>query len=222
MKILYAEDELQMSAAVSEILKMEGFEVVPVYDGTSAWEELDSHYYDVVVLDVMMPGLDGLEVLSKMRNAGDHTPVLMLTAKASIEDKVSGLAGGADDYLGKPFAMKELVARIRALTRREADYRHSVIELSNVSLDTSSGELKTSAGSLRLNNGELQLLAYFMKNLNSAYSLSDLDQAVWSGKEGLDKTELYVFYLRNKLTQVRSQLNIVESGPDIYALREVS
>ena len=222
MKILYAEDELQMSAAVSEILKMEGFEVVPVYDGTSAWEELDSHYYDVVVLDVMMPGLDGLEVLSKMRNAGNHTPVLMLTAKASIEDKVSGLAGGADDYLGKPFAMKELVARIRALTRREADYRHSVIELSNVSLDTSSGELKTSAGSLRLNNGELQLLAYFMKNLNSAYSLSDLDQAVWSGKEGLDKTELYVFYLRNKLTQVRSQLNIVESGPDIYALREVS
>ena len=118
--------------------------------------------------------------------------------------------------------MKELVARILALTRRESGYRHSVIERANVSLNGSTGELKTDVGSLRLNSGETQLLSYLLRHPNTPHTLDELDQAVWSGKEGTDKTELYVFYLRNKLTQVRSQLNVFESSADAYVLREVS
>jgi DNA-binding response OmpR family regulator len=221
MKILYAEDEQQMSAAVSEILRMEGFEVTAVFDGAAAWKELQENYYDAVILDVMMPEMDGFEVLSNIRGNGIHTPVLMLSARTSIDDRVGGLTEGADDYLGKPFSMKELVARIRALTRREIGYRHSIVEYENISLDNATGELKTDAGCLRLSNGETQLLSYLIRHHGIAYTLKDLDQAVWEGKEGVDKTELYLYYLRNKLTQVRSRVNIVEVGLNIYALREV-
>ena len=108
MKVLYAEDERQLSVAVVEILKMEGFDVTPVYDGEEALEALDKDYFDAVVLDIMMPKKDGIEVLEAMRKNGNHTCVLMLTAKATLDDRIAGLSTGADDYLSKPFAMKEL------------------------------------------------------------------------------------------------------------------
>ena len=126
MKILYAEDERQLSVAVTEILKMEGFDVTPVYNGKEALDALKNDYFDAAVLDIMMPVMDGIEVLREMRRSGDHTAVLMLTAKASLDDRITGLGEGADDYLAKPFAMKELVARLRSILRRQNDYRHSV------------------------------------------------------------------------------------------------
>ena len=134
MKVLYAEDERQLSVAVVEILKMEGFDVTPVYDGEEALEALDKDYFDAVVLDIMMPKKDGIEVLEAMRQNGNHTCVLMLTAKATLDDRIAGLSTGADDYLSKPFAMKELVARLQSLIRRNNDYRHSVIKYANIEL----------------------------------------------------------------------------------------
>ena len=164
MKILYAEDERQLSVAVAEILKMEGFEVTTVYDGGQAMKALEEDYFDAVILDVMMPVADGFEVLRSMRQSGNHTAVLMLTAKATVDDRITGLTEGADDYLAKPFAMKELVARLRSLIRRNSDYRYSVLKYANIELDSNSCELKSDKGSLRLNNTEAELLAFLIRN----------------------------------------------------------
>lgn len=219
MKILYAEDELQLSSAVTEILKMEGFEVTPVYDGEQALEALEMDYFDAVVLDIMMPKKDGIEVLSAMRREGNHTSVLMLTAKATVDDRITGLSVGADDYLSKPFAMKELVARLNSLIRRNSDYRHSVLKYANIELDSNSCELKSDKGSLRLNNTEAELLSFFIRNTGVWYSPAQINAQVWGGKESPEKAELYVYYLKNKLRQIHSQVSILIDG-DTYALGE--
>ena len=122
-KILYAEDELGLSMAVSEILKMEGFEVTAVMDGLAADEVLQKEHFDIAILDIMMPGMEGTEVARNMRDREDYTPVLLLTAKAETEDRIEGLNMGADDYLAKPFAMGELVARVKAMVRRNKEYQ---------------------------------------------------------------------------------------------------
>ncbi len=170
MKVLYAEDERQLSVAVAEILKMEGFEVTAVYDGGQALDALEKDFFDAVILDIMMPVADGMEVLRRMRENGDHTAVLMLTAKATLNDRISGLTSGADDYLAKPFAMKELVARLNSLIRRNSDYRHSVVKFSNIELDSNTCELKSDKGSLRLNNTEAELLTFLIYNAGKYYS----------------------------------------------------
>ena len=138
MKILYAEDELGLSMAVSEVLKMEGFEVTSVMDGLSADEILQKEHFDMVVLDIMMPGMEGTQVAENMRKRSDYTPVLLLTAKAETEDRIDGLNKGADDYLAKPFAMGELVARVKAMIRRNRDYQQTVLK--SCQCHTGSGE----------------------------------------------------------------------------------
>lgn len=219
MKILYAEDEMQLSVAVSEILKMEGFEVTSVYDGGQAWEAIQNDYFDAVILDIMMPVMDGIEVLKKMRESENYTSVLMLTAKATVDDRITGLSYGADDYLGKPFAMKELVARVNSLIRRNSNYRNPTLKISNIVLDSSSGEVKSDKGSLRLNNTEVELLTHFIKNPGKLYSANEINNELWNGKESGEKTELYIFYLKNKLRQIRSDMNIIIND-DKYALGE--
>lgn len=219
MKVLYAEDERQLSVAVSEILKMEGFEVTAVYDGGQALEALEQDYFDAVILDIMMPVADGMEVLRHMRENGNHTAVLMLTAKATLNDRISGLTTGADDYLAKPFAMKELVARLHSLIRRNSDYRHSVVKFSNIELDSNTCELKSDKGSLRLNNTEAELLTFLIHNAGKYYSAEEINERVWNGKESAEKAELYVFYLKNKLRQIHSAASILMNG-DMYALGE--
>lgn len=219
MKVLYAEDERQLSVAVSEILKMEGFEVTAVYDGGQALEALEQDYFDAVILDIMMPVADGMEVLRHMRENGNHTAVLMLTAKATLDDRISGLTTGADDYLAKPFAMKELVARLHSLIRRNSDYRHSVVKFSNIELDSNTCELKSDKGSLRLNNTEAELLTFLIHNAGKYYSAEEINERVWNGKESAEKAELYVFYLKNKLRQIHSAASILMNG-DMYALGE--
>ncbi len=219
MKVLYAEDERQLSVAVTEILKMEGFTVKPVYDGKQALDALANDYFDVVVLDIMMPVMDGIEVLQHMRQSGNHTSVLMLTAKATLNDRITGLTEGADDYLAKPFAMKELVARLKSLVRRNSDYRYSTIQFSNIELNSNTGELKSDKGSLRLNNTEAELLSFLVRNIGTYYSAEQLNMQVWNGKESDEKAELYVFYLKNKLRQIHADVNILTRG-STYALGE--
>ena len=219
MKVLYAEDERQLSVAVAEILKMEGFEVTAVYDGGQALKALEQDFFDAVILDIMMPVADGMEVLRNMREKGDHTAVLMLTAKATLDDRITGLSTGADDYLAKPFAMKELVARLHSLIRRNSDYRHSVVKFSNIELDSNTCELKSDKGSLRLNNTEAELLTFLIHNAGKYYSAEEINKRVWNGKESAEKAELYVFYLKNKLRQIHSKAGILMDG-DAYALGE--
>lgn len=219
MKVLYAEDERQLSVAVTEILKMEGFEVTPVYDGQEALDMLDKDYFDVVVLDIMMPKKDGIEVLESMRRSGNYTAVLMLTAKATVDDRITGLSSGADDYLAKPFAMKELVARLNSLIRRNSSYRHSTVKLSNIELDSNTCELRSDKGSLRLNNPEAEVLTFLIRHVGEAYTAEQINEQVWQGKESPEKAELYVFYLKNKLRQIHSKVN-VQIENDTYRLCE--
>ena len=219
MKVLYAEDERQLSVAVTEILKMEGFEVTPVYDGQEALDMLDKDYFDVVVLDIMMPKKDGIEVLESMRRSGNYTAVLMLTAKATVDDRITGLSSGADDYLAKPFAMKELVARLNSLIRRNSSYRHSTVKLSNIELDSNTCELRSDNGSLRLNNPEAEVLTFLIRHVGEFYTADQINEQVWQGKESPEKAELYVFYLKNKLRQIHSKVN-VQIENDTYRLCE--
>ena len=220
MKILYAEDERQLSVAVTEILKMEGFSVTPVYNGKEAADALEKEYFDAVVLDIMMPVMDGIEVLRQLRESGNHTPVLMLTAKATIDDRIAGLNEGADDYLAKPFAMKELVARLHSMLRRQSSYRYSVLKLANIELDSNTCELRSDKGSLRLNNTETELLTFFIRNSNVLYTAEQIDSLVWDGKESPEKAEFYIFYLRNKLRQIHASVGLRIEG-DSFALEEV-
>lgn len=220
MKILYAEDERQLSVAVTEILKMEGFSVTPVYNGKEAADALEKEYFDAVVLDIMMPVMDGIEVLRQLRESGNHTPVLMLTAKATIDDRIAGLNEGADDYLAKPFAMKELVARLHSMLRRQSSYRYSVLKLANIELDFNTCELRSDKGSLRLNNTETELLTFFIRNSNVLYTAEQIDSLVWDGKESPEKAEFYIFYLKNKLRQIHASVGFRIEG-DSYALEEV-
>ena len=219
MKVLYAEDERQLSVAVTEILKMEGFEVTPVYDGQEALDALGKDYFDVVVLDIMMPKKDGIEVLESMRRSGNYTAVLMLTAKATVDDRITGLSSGADDYLAKPFAMKELVARLNSLIRRNSSYRHSTVKLSNIELDSNTCELRSDKGSLRLNTPEAEVLTFLIRHVGEAYTAEQINEQVWQGKESPEKAELYVFYLKNKLRQIHSKVN-VQIENDTYRLCE--
>ena len=220
MKILYAEDERQLSVAVTEILKMEGFSVTPVYNGKEAADALEKEYFDAVVLDIMMPVMDGIEVLRQLRESGNHTPVLMLTAKATIDDRIAGLNEGADDYLAKPFAMKELVARLHSMLRRQSSYRYSVLKLANIELDSNTCELRSDKGSLRLNNTETELLTFFIRNSNVLYTAEQIDSLVWDGKESPEKAEFYIFYLKNKLRQIHASVGLRIEG-DSFALEEV-
>ncbi len=219
MKVLYAEDERQLSVAVTEILKIEGFSVTPVYDGEEALDALKNDYYDAAVLDIMMPKKDGIEVLETMRRDGNHIPVLMLTAKATVDDRITGLSTGADDYLAKPFAMKELVARLQSLMRRNNDYRHSVVKYANIELDSKSCELKSDKGSLRLNNPEAELLTYLVHHVGRRFTAKEINDEVWNGQESPEKAELYLFYLKNKLRQIHADVGVAIED-DIFILKE--
>lgn len=208
MKILYAEDEKQLSMAVTEVLRMEGYEVEPVYDGDSAIKEALTGRYDAAVLDIMMPGPDGISVIEEMRRAEIYTPVLLLTAKAEVEDRIYGIRAGADDYLPKPFAMGELLARIEAMTRRSSSYVLKSLSCGNVSLDCDNNEVSTPMGSLILSPRETALLAFFMQNVRSDIRETDISTVLKAGDEDEMAVVLYVNYLKNKLRQIHGDLTI--------------
>lgn len=211
MKILYAEDERALSNAVTEILKMKQYEVDAVYDGTDAWTRLLETEYDAVILDIMMPGMDGLQILEKLRAREIYTPVLLLTAKSTTEDRIEGLGTGADDYLAKPFDMGELLARLEAMLRRATDYRVKQVRCGNVVLDCDTNELKADAGSLRLSSKETALLKLFMKNTDVSFTVEGLENRLWPGESSESAVTLYISYLNTKLKQLRAGIHIEQA-----------
>lgn len=220
MRILIAEDEVGIAKALKLILEKNRFSVDMVHNGTDALDYLLSVSYDAVVLDIMMPGLDGLEVLSRAREAGVSAPVLFLSAKAEVEDRVAGLDAGADDYLPKPFATSEFISRVKALTRRSGSYVPELIRLGNTTLDLSGYTLSTGDRSVRLNNKEFQLMELFMRNRGRVFSTENLMDKVWglNSDAEIDVVWTYIGFLRKKLKQLCADIEIKTIRGAGYAL----
>lgn len=210
MKLLLAEDERELSDALTVILTHSNYLVDAVYTGTDALDYLQVEHYDGVILDVMMPGMDGFEVLKALRATGNTVPVLMLTARSDVDDRVTGLDLGADDYLTKPFATKELLARVRAITRRVTDASSSLLTLGNVTLDCASFELTCGGQTLRLNRKEFQLLQLFMSYPNQTFSAEHLMQKIWGYESDAEINVVWVNIsnLRKKFTALGADIQI--------------
>lgn len=210
MRILLAEDEKELSNALVVILKHNKYSVDAVYDGAEALNFALSENYDVLILDIMMPKMSGLEVLEELRKKGIYTPVLMLTAKAEIEDRIIGLDKGADDYLSKPFAMGELLARVRAMTRRKSEFTPNLIEVGNVSLNKENYELSNEKSSLRLGNKEFQMLEMLMNNPKRMISAEQFMERIWGydSETEMNVVWVYISYLRKKLESLGANVKI--------------
>ncbi len=210
MRILLAEDEKSMSKALTVILTKNNYSVDAVFDGEEALSYILTGDYDLVILDVMMPKMDGFEVVRRIRAKGITIPVMMLTAKSQTDDKVEGLDLGANDYLTKPFESRELLARIRALTRTASSSADNTLRYGNITLDRASFELKGPGGSVRLHAKEFQLLEYLLMNPGVLMSSEKLFDKVWGldfdGDISIVWTNLS--YLRRKLTQVGADVKI--------------
>ncbi|URZ07073.1 Transcriptional regulatory protein TcrA [Clostridium felsineum] len=187
-----------------------------VYDGAEALEHAFSESYDALVLDIMMPKMSGIEVLEQLREKGICTPVLMLTAKAEIEDRILGLDKGADDYLGKPFAMGELLARLRAMTRRKSEFTPNLIKVGNISLNKENYEISNEKSSLILRNKEFQMLQMLMNNTKRSISVKQFMERVWEkdSEAEINVVWVYISYLRKKLEALEANIKIkeVDSG----------
>ena len=220
MKILLAEDTRDMNRVVTFALEHEGFDVDSCMDGEEALEHALSDSYDAMVLDIMMPGMDGIEVLRAIRARNIVTPVLLLTAKAEIEDRVSGLDAGADDYLPKPFAMKELLARVRAMTRRKQEYSTGIMDYGDISLNGETFELKCE-NSVRLSVKEFELLQVLIMNSGRTLSAQYILDNIWDNSpEAVESTVmLYVQYLRDKLKAIASTVSIADNDQG-YMIKE--
>lgn len=216
MRVLIAEDEEQLSRAVAAVLDHTGYEVDTAPNGAVAVQLASEHVYDCMVFDIMMPVMDGIEALEKIREKGDVTPVILLTAKAEVEDRIQGLDAGADDYLTKPFAMGELAARIRSAIRRRDSFAPKLLRLGNLSLDTEQQELKA-VNSIRLAKKESSLLAYFLLNADKDLLPGEIFQRVWADEPDMDMdiVWVYVSYLKNKLISVSADVTIEgeQAGP---------
>ncbi len=210
MRILLAEDEKALSRALVAILKHNNYSVDAVYDGEEALDYLQSEVYDALVLDVMMPKLDGFEVLKRLRERGNAIPVLMLTAKSDVDDKVTGLDLGADDYLTKPFVTQELLARIRAITRRQDEFKDNTLSFCDIRLDRVSFELIGGKGKVLLTSKEFQIMEAFMQSPGKVISAERFMEKVWGFDSDAEITVVwtYISYLRKKLKQIGSQANI--------------
>ena len=210
MRLLYAEDEKSLARAVSTILVKNNYSVDVVYDGQSALDYLETGNYDGAILDVMMPKADGFEVLRRMRARGDSTPVLLLTARAEIDDRVAGLDSGANDYLTKPFDMKELLARIRAMTRVLSVQPDKTISFGGVTLDCASYDLRGPGGGTKLAGKEFQMMEMLMRNPRKLISAETFMDRIWGfdSEAELNIVWVYISTLRKKLKSVEADIEI--------------
>ncbi len=220
MKLLLAEDEKELSNALVAILKHSNYTVDAVYDGQDALDYILSSDYDGIILDIMMPGMEGTEVLKEIRAKGISTPVLFLTAKSEIDDRIKGLDLGADDYLTKPFDMGELLARIRAMTRRKTDYAPNNLTCGNLSLDRATYELSTpNHQSIRLVGREFQMLEMLMENPGRVISVDTFMDRIWSdGEADVNVVWVYISNIRKKLTQLEADCEIKASRGVGYSM----
>lgn len=225
MKVLIAEDEVQMNRVLTTALTHEGYEVDSVFDGQAAIDLAEENAYDVMVLDIMMPIKSGIEAVQEIRQTGNQTHIIMLTAMAEIDDRVNGLDAGADDYLTKPFSLKELLARLRSMARRvDTSFTSNVLRVGTVTLNVGEQEL-VSQNTIRLAGKESKMLEFFMLNVGKELSTQQLFSHVWANETDEDIDEGYVFiyvsYLRQKLKAIGANLLINGEENGSYELVEI-
>lgn len=216
MRLLLAEDEKTLSNALVTILKHNNYSVDAVYNGEDAIDYIETGVYDGAILDIMMPKVDGITVLKTIRAGGNKMPVLLLTAKSDVDDKVLGLDAGADDYLTKPFVTKELLARIRAMTRRQAELTDNSLSFGDLKLDRVSFELSSPSGKLPLTAKEFQIMESFMNHPSQIISAERLMEKIWGfdSDAEINVVWTYISYLRKKL-------KLLQSGVTIKAVRNI-
>lgn len=222
MRLLLAEDEKELSRALVTILKHNHYSVDAVYNGKEALDYLAVGDYDGVLLDIMMPEIDGITVLKTIRAAGNNVPVLLLTAKSEIDDRVEGLDSGADDYLTKPFAMRELLARIRAMTRRKKEQIASVLTFGDIRLNGITFEVSTKTASVRLANKEFQILEMLMEHPKQVISSEQMIEKIWGFDSEIELNTVWVYLsnLRKKLTLIHAKIQIRAARNLGYFLEE--
>ena len=210
MRLLLAEDERSLSKALTAILEHNKYSVDPVYDGEDALYYIENGEYDGAILDIMMPKMDGIEVLKRLREEGNLIPVIMLTAKSELDDKILGLDSGANDYMTKPFEPAELLARIRAMTRIKTSQADSVLKLGNITLDRTSFKLKGPSGDYTLANKEFQVMELLMKDPGVIISAESLMDKVWGYDSDADINVVWVYisYIRKKLKSIDADVEI--------------
>lgn len=212
MKLLLVEDEKRMAQALCEILRQEKYDVDCCYDGASGLNSAENEIYDIIVLDVMLPKMNGFEVAQKIRKSGIHTPILMLSAKSETDDKVDGLDSGADDYLTKPFMTKELLARLRALLRRNIDTPDGTLKYGDILLDSKTYELRCvrNGQSVRLSDKEWHIMEYLIANQNQILTREQLAVKIWGFESGAEynNVEVYMSFTRKKLAFVGAKTEI--------------
>ena len=222
MRILYAEDERDLNDIVSRRLASECYSIDRCFDGAEAWDYLQAADYDAAILDIMMPKLDGLTVLRKLRAAGKNTPVLLLTARDAVSDRVAGLDCGANDYLVKPFAMEELSARLRAMTRASFGVNDSALRIADLRLDTATRKVTRGETAISLSAREYALLEYLMMNAGIVLSREKIEDHVWNFdyEGGTNVVDVYIRYLRKKIDDGFEQKLIHTVRGMGYVLRE--
>lgn len=222
MRLLLAEDERSLSKALIKLLQHEHYSADPVFNGEDALEYLRSGNYDAAILDIMMPKMDGLTVLKTIRKENNPIPVLLLTAKGEIEDRVIGLDSGANDYLPKPFNFRELTARIRAMTRTQPTAENSILKYETITLNRATFELSTASGSMRLANKEFQILEFLMTSPGNPISSERLFEKIWGtdSESDINVVWVYISYLRRKLDALNARVNIQSIRNQGYLLRK--
>jgi DNA-binding response OmpR family regulator len=201
VKLLIIEDEHKIANLIKQGLEQEHFTVDVAYDGTSGFDFASSEPYDVIILDRLLPGMDGLEICKKLREQNNHIPIIMLTAKGQVADRVEGLNSGADDYLTKPFAFEELLARIKALIRRPRSALNNTLQVEDLTLNTDSYEVKRDTTGITLSSKEFALLEYLMRHKNRTLTKEQIISHVWSYEANIlpNTVEVFIGYLRNKI-----------------------
>lgn len=220
MRILLAEDERSLSRAVIALLERNNYSADAVYDGEEALAYLEAGNYDALILDLMMPKVDGMTVLRRLREAGNPIPVLILTAKSEVDDKVLGLDTGANDYLTKPFSTQELMARIRAMTRSQTGQISSRLTFGNITLDQTTFELSSPTGSFRLANKEFQMMELLLRNPKQLIPSERFLERIWGYDSDVELNVVWVYisYLRKKLTALRANIQIKVTRNVEYSL----
>ncbi len=220
-KILVADDERDIADAIGIILQYSDMECHVVYDGISAYEAARQYVFDGMILDIMMPGMDGITLLSRLRGEGDVTPIMMLTAKSQVEDRIQGLQEGADDYLPKPFDKGELVTRLQVMIRRRRQYDGQYVTVGNTRLDREGLEITNVDHSLRLSGKEVELLSFLMQQEGKWVEESQIIERVWPQDDCEPGTvNLYVGYLTNKLSAIQSDIEIARREDHQFSLRK--
>ncbi|MCR5607689.1 MAG: response regulator transcription factor [Lachnospiraceae bacterium] len=220
MRILIAEDEVDLAEALTVFFERNQFLVDAVHDGRSAYEYASSAEYDAIILDIMMPKMNGIEVLEKLRSDGINTPIMMLTAKTEKDDRITGFNAGADDYLPKPFEPDELIARVRAMLRRSDNYTSSVLSFGDIKLDSASGILQCKDNSVRLSGREFQVMELFMRSPKVVFSADKIMERVWGWESEAEVNVVWVHIsnLRKKLKAIGSEVSVVANRGLGYAL----